>query len=136
MRISLVVLLALAAPARATLGGDLASVESNQQHLHAARRVRKLAWGERHEMELPSRAQVQQLLSPSGIVCAVTWSGPRAPDLRELLGPYFAQLRPGRGQHHALRLRGLDLVVEAGGHRGSFSGRAWIPSLVPAGFQP
>jgi len=131
------VLVLVAASAHATLGGDLASVEANQQHLGATRRVHKLAWGERHELVLssPSGLIVQQYLTPSGTVYAVAWSGPRLPDLRELLGPWFARLRTGRG-HHSLQLREPDLIVRSGGHRGSWSGRAWIPSLVPAGFEP
>jgi hypothetical protein len=121
--------------ARATLGGDAASVADNQAHLGAARIVRKLASGERHELTLPSGLVVHEYVSPNGAVYAVTWSGPRMPDLRELLGPYFAQLSAGasKGGHHHVSLTGSDLVVRSAGHRGSFAGRAWVPSLVPPG---
>src|SRR5580658_6552769 len=40
--------------ARATLGGDLASIATNEQRLDGARHVLKLASGERHDLELPS----------------------------------------------------------------------------------
>jgi hypothetical protein len=119
----------------ATLGGDVASVAANQQTLGAARDVAKLAQGERHELRLPSGIVVREYVSPAGAVYAVAWSGPRMPDLRELLGTYFAQLagRRSSGGHHRMSLTGADLELRSLGHRGSFSGRAWVPSLVPSG---
>ncbi|MGH7295691.1 MAG: DUF2844 domain-containing protein [Polyangiaceae bacterium] len=121
--------------ARATLGGDVASVAANEQHLSAARQVHKLALGERHELALPSGLVVREYVSPAGAVYAVTWTGPRMPDLRELLGPYFAQLagHDAAVGHHRMSVTGTDLVVRSSGHRHHFAGRAWVPSLVPAG---
>jgi hypothetical protein len=126
--------------AEATLGGDTASVQTNQEHLGAARQVQRLKTGERHELVLPSGILVREYVSPDGAVYAITWHGPRMPDLRELLGPYFAQLvesdsRPREGIHR-MTMTGPDLVVRSSGHRGSFAGRAWVPSLVPAGVDP
>jgi uncharacterized protein DUF2844 len=123
--------------ARATLGADVASIAANEQRLDGARQVLKLASGERHDLQLRSGIVVHQYVSPGGAVYALTWRGPRMPDLRELLGPYFEQLarrdlRPWSG-HHRVSLVGSDLVVHSSGHRGSFAGRAWVPSLVPPG---
>ncbi len=129
--------LVAARDAHATLGGDVASVVSNEQHLVATRQVVKLASGERHELQLPSGIVVHEYVSPAGAVYAITWHGPRKPDLRELLGPYFAQLAQRSSQarlgHHRMLLEGNDLVIRSSGHRGTSSGRAWVPSLVPAG---
>jgi hypothetical protein len=123
--------------ARATLGGGVASVADNHQRLGGESRVQKLASGERHDLQLPSGIVVHEYLSPAGAVYAVTWSGARAPDLRELLGPYFAQLTRRdsfpRSGHHQMAFTGADLMIRSSGHRGSFTGRAWVPSLVPAG---
>jgi hypothetical protein len=123
--------------AHATLGGNVASVVSNQQQLGATHQVLKLAIGERHELQLPSGIVVHEYVSASGAVYAITWHGPRKPDLRELLGPYFAQLAQRSSQaklgHHHMLLEGSDLVIQSNGHRGTSSGRAWVPSLVPAG---
>jgi hypothetical protein len=132
--------LGYAPEARATLGGDVASVVTNQARLGATRQALKVASGERHELVLPSGIVVRQYLSQSGAVYAVAWSGPRMPDLRELLGPYFAQWEQTdpaqrRGLHHMV-MTGTDLVIQSSGHRGSFAGRAWVPSLVPAGVHP
>jgi hypothetical protein len=121
--------------AHATLGGDVASVASNQERLGGVRHVQMLAAGERHDIELPSGVVVREYVSPSGAVYAITWRGPRMPDLRELFGPYFAALssRDPRNGHHRMILTGADLEVRSMGHRNSFAGRAWVPSLVPAG---
>jgi hypothetical protein len=125
----------LAPDARATLGGDVTSVEANQRQLGGARNVKKLATGERHDLTLPTGVVVHEYVSASGAVYAITWHGPQMPDLRELMGPYFAQLshRTSRLGHHQLSLTGADLEVRSAGHRHTFGGRAWVPSLVPAG---
>jgi hypothetical protein len=123
--------------AGATLGGDLASVASNARALGATRQMTKLASGERHDLTLSSGIVVHEYVSKSGVVYAVSWSGPRMPDLKELLGPYFAQLsgRTSKGSHHRMEVRGADVVVRSTGHRHSFAGRAWVPSLLPNGVQ-
>jgi hypothetical protein len=135
--------LGIARDAGATLGGDVASIAANAQHLGAApaaRQVQKTPSGARHDLVLPSGVVVRQYVSPSGAVYAVSWSGPRIPDLRELLGARFADLAERKGTRHggrhAMTMTGTDLVVQSSGHARSFSGRAWIPSLVPAGVKP
>jgi hypothetical protein len=129
-------LVAGAPPAGATLGGDVASIAVNQQRLGAARAVETTATGELHVLRQPSGMVVRQYVG-NGVVYAVAWRGPHMPDLRELLGSYFAQLSsPGahrRGGHHRMGLAAGDLVVESHGHGRSFAGRAWVTSLVPAG---
>jgi len=126
--------------ANATLGGDAASIAINDQHLGGVKHVLERASAgavERHELRLPSGTVVHQYVSPAGIVFAVTWSGPRMPDLRELMGTYFDKMaqaqRAPTGGHNLVIRKGDDLVVKGVGHPGSFSGRAWVPSLVPAG---
>jgi hypothetical protein len=125
---------------RATLGGDVASVDANLGRLGGERRVQTVASGKRHDLRLPSGIVVHEYVSAAGAVYAIAWEGPRAPDLRELLGPYFDQLsvrdlRQPVG-HHRLEVNGTDLVVRSSGHRGSFFGRAWVPSLLPRGVDP
>jgi hypothetical protein len=123
--------------AHATLGGDVASIAINHQHLGGEQRVLKLASGERHELQLPSGIVVHQYVSSTGAVYAIAWSGPRMPDLRELLGTYFPKMAQARrlptGGHTIMVREGDDLVVQSTGHHGRFVGRAWVPSLAPAG---
>ena len=135
----LVLFAGTARPAHATLGGDVASVQANQEHLGASRQVAKLPSGERHDLLLPSGTFVHEYVSTTGAVYAVTWSGPRIPDLRELLGPSFTQLERGevrRNGLHRMSFSGSDLEIRSMGRRGAFAGRAWVPSLVPPGVHP
>jgi hypothetical protein len=108
--------------------------------LSGVRQIQKLASGERHEVLLPSGVLVREYVSPGGAVYAVTWRGPRIPDLRKILGPSFEEMvrtdaRPRQGPHR-MTMSGPDLEIRSSGHRGAFAGRAWVPSLVPRGVDP
>ena len=88
---------------------------------------------------LDSGTEVHEFLNARGTVFAVSWSGPFLPDLKELLGSHFQTLRDHVNQHAGgarsqVRLQQDDLVIFSGGRPGAFEGRAWIPSLLPAGF--
>jgi hypothetical protein len=86
---------------------------------------------------------VREFVSPSGKVFAVAWQGPSIPDLRQVLGTYFAQYAEAaqaaqkkRAGHGPLMIRESDLVAELSGHQRAFAGRAYVPQLVPLGMQP
>jgi hypothetical protein len=64
------------------------------------------------------------------------------PDLRPVLGDYFAAYQTAMDRWHATRrVRGPvaidtgDFVVQVGGHMRSFSGRAYVKTLTPAGVE-
>jgi hypothetical protein len=87
---------------------------------------------------LESGTQLHEWVNAAGTVFAVAWSGPYRPDLREQLGTHFqaltdAQLQRG-GSRSVVSVQQADLVIVSGGRMGAFEGRAWIPSLLPAGF--
>jgi hypothetical protein len=88
---------------------------------------------------LDSGTVVREYADPAGKVFAVSWSGPALPDLRTLLGEKFAVMssaaakRPKAG-HSQLAIEQSDVVIVSNGHMRSFTGHAWIPSAVPAGF--
>ena len=94
----------------------------------------------RGSYQLPSGTVVTEYANPQGVVFAVTWSGPVTPDLKALLGDAyfsrFVQNQRGRGTspHTPLRIAAPDLQVVTGGHQGALHGAAWLPQLVPAGF--
>jgi hypothetical protein len=123
--------------AHATLGGDVASITTNQQHLSAKRTVQPLVDGQRHDLTLASGTIVHEYLSAKGAVYAVSWRGPQQPNLNELLGGYRAKIAAAKGRArrglHRVQFASEDLVVQASGHNNYYSGRAWVPSLVPAG---
>lgn len=122
-------------PALAELGGDEGSVQADAMQMKAQRRIERTQAYVMHEMHTPPGTVVREYVSSSGKVFAVSWQGPTTPDFRQLLGAYYDQLqnaqltRNGRGP---LLIRQPGLVFHSGGHMRAFSGRAYIPDMVPA----
>lgn len=88
---------------------------------------------------LASGTVVHEYVDSNGTVFGVAWSGPRMPNLSELLGSYFPQYTSTVTANRRAGLRGpgavvqQGLVVHSGGHMGAFSGEAWLPQALPAG---
>ncbi len=129
-------LLVLSGPVAAALGDDEASIASDQMHMKATRRIVGAPQFTVHEIQMTSGTLVREYVSAQGQVFAVTWQGPLLPDLQQILGSYFSDYqtaarskRTGRG---ALMVRQPGLVVQSGGHLRAYSGRAYIPQLLPA----
>lgn len=136
--LSWLVLTIAAGPALAELGGSVDTVVADQQHLMAQRRILAAAAYTVQEMQMASGTVVREFVSPAGIVFAVSWNGPQMPDLRQLFGSkYFGEVQDAakarRPSHGPQRIEQSDLVVESGGHMGSYLGRAYVPQLVPQG---
>lgn len=91
--------------------------------------------------KLTSGTIVREFADAGGKVFAVAWRGPTRPDLQQLFGTYFSayqqaakeQLQHG-GERRYARLSSSDLVVEMGGPMRNMFGFAYVPSLLPAGF--
>lgn len=130
--------LVLSQSAFATLGGDLSSIRADQVHLKASTQIvaaRQLYSVQ--EMRTSSGTQIRQYFSPGGTVFAVTWQG-NAPDLEQLLGPYFDQYVSAANAQHSRRGRGVhiddgDLVIDTAGHMRFVIGRAYLRSKMPQG---
>lgn len=131
-----------AAPARAVLGGDAASVETDRLQMKVAQAASQMpaASGNYtvHETILPTGTRVRQYVSKAGTVFAVTWSGPFMPDLRQLMGTHFDTMiaRQAQNRHAGQRVYSQhdpDLVIESGGRPRHFVGRAYLPGALPAG---
>jgi hypothetical protein len=93
-----------------------------------------------HEMKKTNQT-VHEFVTSDGRVFAVTWKGPVHPDFSVLFGNYFKDYQDARQAAHDQRLRRRsgtiesgDLHVEIGGHMAAQSGRAWVKSILPAGF--
>ena len=138
------VVVTLSTRAAASLGGDLASIQADQVRVQGAV-IPVTAAGDYgvHEMRSSSGITVREYVSPAGRVFAVTWQGPTLPDLRQLLGDYFAPYtqavqaaRKSRAGHGPLRIETPALVVEQSGHPRAFTGRAYLPPLLPARVAP
>jgi hypothetical protein len=127
------------APACAALGGDAASVASDAVALHGVIHATPLQQYDIHEITSDNGMRLREFLSRSGVVFAVTWSGPAMPDLQKLLGGSYPTYTAAvaaeghRGLKRSLRIATPDLVVESDGHMRAFSGRAYLPALIPSG---
>lgn len=138
MKTVLPLLLLVPLTAHATLGGGADSIDTDSTQLHSSRHTVAAASAYTcHLLALPTGTTVREFLNAGGAVFAVSWSGPFPPDLRQLLGDSYYQqyhdtalARPGR---HAVHLRQSGLMLDVGGHARHFSGRAWVPGLLPAG---
>ena len=125
--------------ASASLGGDLASVQDDAAELHGVVQTTPFQQFDIEEIVTDNGMRVREFLSRKGIVFAVTWAGPAAPDLQRLLGAQFAAYttaltaRTRRGLQRSVRVATPDLVVESTGHLRNFSGRAYLPALLPIG---
>lgn len=126
-------------PARASLGGDAASVAVDAAALHGVASALPLQQYEVQEITGGNGVRVREFLNRDGIVFGVAWSGPVPPDLRLLLGASFEAYARGLaalkqpGTRRSVRVASPDLVVESGGHMRAYGGRAFLPRLIPAG---
>ncbi len=135
--------LSTAFPAWASLGGDTASIQADQIHMQGTRTTRTAESYTVHEIQAVSGTVVREYLSPEGKVFAVAWTGPRLPDLRQLLGNYFepyqTAVQSQSGPRMARKPVMIDepgLVVQIGGHLRAFAGKAYVPGMLPAGIRP
>src|ERR1700691_5833886 len=127
-------------PAWAALGGDLSTVQADQVHMRGSLRTTVAAAYTVHEIESTSGVVVREYVSSAGKVFAIAWQGPWPPDMRQLLGSYFDQYsQAAKAQSSArvgrrpLMIEQSGLVVEMGGHPRAFTGRAYVPQMLPSG---
>jgi hypothetical protein len=134
-------LLALSTNAFASLGGTIASVETDRVQTQSALvRIQRIGSYSVHELQSPTGTAIREYYGADGVVFGVAWDGEWMPDLRQLLGSYFDRYqRASIAARRAHRTRGhvaIDdngLVVQATGHARSSSGTAYAPALLPAG---
>jgi hypothetical protein len=126
-------------PASAGLGGDAASALADGSELHGVVNSMSLPQYDIQEFIAETGMRVREYVNRDGAVFAVGWTGPALPDLRRLLGTHYVEYttalaaldRPGL--HRSLRITLSGLVVESGGHLRAYAGRAYLPTLIPAG---
>ena len=135
-------LLAFPFRASAALGGDESSIQADQNQMKAAKKtVSTTSNYSVHQLQSEGGATVKEFVSPQGRVFGVTWQGPVMPNLQQLLGDYYAQFQQAAAAGRAARRRGPvviqqpGLVVESGGHMRAYTGRAYVPGMLPEGVQ-
>jgi len=135
-----VALAAMPGWAFAALGAKADSVQADQAAINASVRSTQLGDLTVHELRGASGSIVREYAGPDGTVFGVAWEGPTHPNLRQVLGEYFAPyvqaakaLHPGRGP---LAVMQPGLAVQSFGRMGAFRGRAYVPQLLPSGVTP
>src|SRR5579863_2828063 len=132
-------LLMLQAPATAHLGGDVDSVSADRDALHAQLHSTPMQLYDRHDITTTGGGVVHEYSTRQGTVFALTWQGQLPPDLGQLFGNYYKQYQDAAaahsrpGMHRQLNIANQDFVVQSAGRMRSFRGKAYVPSLVPAG---
>jgi hypothetical protein len=128
---------AAARPSHAALGGDVTSVRRDHEALRATDVVTSTARYDVHEARNASDQRIREYVDRTGKVFAVTWQGPRTPDLGSLLGVYAPRYqlaaRAHRGGHHALVIRDADFALSVMRLPRGWAGQALLPTAMPAG---
>jgi hypothetical protein len=129
-------LLALgSAPAWATLGENVSSVELDAHALGGKHVKIAKAGFDLHQLTMRDGTVVREFVSPAGTVFGVSWQGHFVPNLHQLLGTYIIDLQGGQRTQHvrrrAITIQGDNFVFSSTGHLRSFRGRAYVPGLIP-----
>jgi hypothetical protein len=133
----------LPSSAGASLGGRAASIDADRVHVSGAlmRIARNDAFA-LHEIRAASGTSIREYVNSTDTVFAVVWDGPWMPDLRQVLGEHFDRYQAAmQARQRAKKSRGPVVIEEPGfvvqmsGHPRAFTGRAYLPALVPAGVE-
>ena len=130
----------LSSPASAALGGSLASVDDDQKQSQCVRRSTQVYGSYSvYELQTGNGSVIREYVSSAGTVFGVAWEGPNLPNMRQILGSFYGQFEQIASQRRQAHQRGPlvieepGLVVYSGGHMRAYIGKAFVPSLVPAG---
>src|SRR5258706_5118582 len=134
---------ALPLPAAAELGGDENSVLRQEARMMAMRSATTTAQFTMHELRRADGSTVREYLGATGTVFAVAWDTRYKPNLKDLFGASYPTYdaavqeemrRPGVRRQFGVKQP--QLIVFSTSHLQVFRGRAWVPTLVPAGLDP
>ncbi len=124
----------------AALGDNVSSVKADQARMKGTVRVTQAQSFEIHEITAEHGTVVREFVSPEGNVFGVAWKGQFIPDLQQLFGNYFDQYSEAAKAQKAsyvgrrpLNVQLPGLVVQMSGHMRAYSGRAFLPGMLPQG---
>ena len=127
----------------AVLGETVDSIESDRKILSAAKVTSKpisTAYANYTVYQLEyDGTSVREYASSSEIVFGIAWNGLVNPDLTLLLGTYADEYHealkqtPRRYGERHLKVKAAHVIVQKWGHMRNLQGRAFAPSLIPAG---
>jgi hypothetical protein len=150
-------ILGASSAARATLGQPASSISEDAYQMNATAGVNPNHLTPRlsaqiapnsgsftvEQITTPDGAVVSEYIDQGGTVFAVSWRGPKPPNVAALLGTYFKQYSeaansgaPSPFGIHTASAHASDVTVESAGHMGFMWGRAYLPARMPAGVNP
>jgi Protein of unknown function (DUF2844) len=96
---------------------------------------------ELHEITTSGGTVIHEYMTLQGKIFAVTWYGPFPPNLQQLFGSYYQQFQGAApaathfhgSTHRMLSIVERDLVIREFARMRSYRGKAFVPSLIPAG---
>lgn len=136
--LALLLALLFAAPARAALGDDVATLAADQARLHATLTVAHRASYAIHELAMPTGVRLRHFAGANGKVFAVSWSGGWRPNLRDVMGTHYddfiAATRGRPMRRGVVRIETRGMVVVMGGPQRAFFGHVYLIEQVPADF--
>jgi hypothetical protein len=141
---TLPIVLIVSVHAWASLGGEVASVASDQQQMKATKRtVQKKANYSIHEITTPYGTVVREYVSPAGKVFGVAWRGPFLPNFQQILGDSYPQFvegareartaQPRRAGNAPLVVSQPNFVMHSVGRMRAYAGQAYLPGMIPQG---
>jgi hypothetical protein len=130
-----IMVLGMSGPAYAVLGGKVDSVAADQARMKASVKVTSNGRFQVHELRNDGNV-VREFVAQDGTIFGVAWQG-QSMQYSQLLGSYtdrITKAAQSRRDHRApLHIDEPGFVFSAFGHMRFYSGRAYIPSMVPAG---
>lgn len=133
------VVAALPSLAWAELGGTVASVQNDTVHMKGILRSTATREYTLHEIWVPTGHVVHEYAAADGKIFGVSWEGPTAPDLRQLLGEnYFAKFQQAAAERKRygrapLLIETPEFIFQQTGHMRDFHGHAYLPQSLPPG---
>jgi hypothetical protein len=134
--------LGLPLAAQSALGDAQGALEAERLQLRASAQTVPGPVYSVMELQTALGVTIREFLRADGTVFAVSWIGPFKPDLRQLLGRYFAAFEnaPRADRAHRSRTHSHitlpEVVVYSDGRPRAFAGLAYVPALLPTGVDP
>jgi hypothetical protein len=127
------------APVFAALGGDIHSVSADTAMMQGQLQTTPMQQYDLHQITTSGGTVIREYMTRQGKVFAVSWRGPFPPNLQQLFGTYYDRFQGAvaanvtLGTHRTVSVAQPDFVVQALGLMRAYHGKAFVPSLVPAG---
>jgi Protein of unknown function (DUF2844) len=119
----------------AELGGTTASILVEQKQFNSQLTSTQQNGYSTYTQTLASGTTFQEYASNTGIIFAVSWSGPSLPNLQTLLGNYYGNyLSAAQQSRRSIYSSSDSLVIQSTGMMGAFQGFAFLPKQAPTNF--